>query len=74
MQWRRHHIITKKPEKAFSGNVEGSVGSYHFNKENGSVSGKWDPYLAVLAPATMRHKDIVRMDFSEQRCEWKIDL
>ena len=43
------NIITKKPEKPFSGNVEGSVGSYHFNKENGSVSGKWGPLSGGLS-------------------------
>jgi iron complex outermembrane receptor protein len=42
------NIITKKPEKPFSGKVEGLVGSYHFNKESGSVSGKWGPLSAVL--------------------------
>jgi iron complex outermembrane receptor protein len=43
------NIITKKPEKPFSGKVEGQVGSYHFNKESGSVSGKWGPLSGVLS-------------------------
>jgi len=43
------NIITKKPEKPFSGKVEGQVGSYHFNNESGSVSGKWGPLSGVLS-------------------------
>ena len=43
------NIITKKPEKTFSGKVEGQVGSYHFNKESGSVSGKWGPLSGGLS-------------------------
>jgi len=43
------NIITKKPEKPFSGKVEGQVGSYQFNKEGGSVSGKWGPLSGVLS-------------------------
>jgi iron complex outermembrane recepter protein len=43
------NIITKKPEKPFSGSVEGRVGSYHFNKESGSVSGKWGPLSGGLS-------------------------
>jgi iron complex outermembrane receptor protein len=42
------NIITKKPEKPFSANVEGVIGSYHYNKESGSVSGKWGPLSAIL--------------------------
>lgn len=42
------NIITKKPEKPFSGKVEGRVGSYRLNKESGSVSGKWGPLSAIL--------------------------
>ncbi len=42
------NIITKKPEKPFSGKVEGVIGSYHFNKESGSVGGKWGPLSAIL--------------------------
>jgi iron complex outermembrane receptor protein len=42
------NIITKKPEKPFSAKVEGLVGSYHLNKEAGSVSGKWGPLSAAL--------------------------
>jgi iron complex outermembrane receptor protein len=42
------NIITKKPEKPFSANGEGVIGSYHYNKESGSVSGKWGPLSAIL--------------------------
>ena len=42
------NIITKKPEKPFSANVEGVIGSYHYNKESGSVSGKWGPLSAIF--------------------------
>ena len=43
------NIITKKPEKPFSARVEGVLGSYHLNKESGSVSGKWGPLSALLS-------------------------
>ena len=42
------NIITKKPEKAFSAQAEGTAGSYHYHKENASVSGKWGPLSAIL--------------------------
>ena len=42
------NIITKKPEKPFSANVEGVIGSYSYNKEAASVSGKWGPLSAIL--------------------------
>jgi len=42
------NIITKKPEKAFSALAGIALGSYHFNKENGSVGGKWGPVGAIL--------------------------
>jgi iron complex outermembrane receptor protein len=42
------NIITKKPEKPLSAKVEGVIGSYHFNQESGSVSGKWGPLSAIL--------------------------
>jgi len=42
------NIITKKPEKAFSAQAGIALGSYHFNKENGSVGGKWGPLGAIL--------------------------
>jgi iron complex outermembrane receptor protein len=42
------NIITKKPEKAISATAEGVIGSYHYNKESGSVSGKWGPLSAIL--------------------------
>jgi iron complex outermembrane receptor protein len=43
------NIITKKPEKTFSASAEGAVGSYHYNRESGSVSGTWGPLSAVLS-------------------------
>jgi len=43
------NIITKKPERPFSGKVEGQVGSHHFNRESGSVSGKWGPLSGILS-------------------------
>jgi iron complex outermembrane receptor protein len=42
------NIITKKPEKPLSAKAEGVLGSYHFNIESGSVSGKWGPLSAIL--------------------------
>ena len=42
------NIITKRPEKPISARVEGIFGSYQFNKEVGSVSGKWEPLSAIL--------------------------
>jgi iron complex outermembrane receptor protein len=42
------NIITKKPEKAFSAQAGVALGSYHFNKENGSVGGTWGPLGAIL--------------------------
>ena len=42
------NIITKKPEKSFSANAEVAGGSYGYNKESGSVSGKWGPLSAIL--------------------------
>jgi iron complex outermembrane receptor protein len=42
------NIITKKPEKPFSAGAEGVIGSYHYNKESGSISGKWGPFSAIL--------------------------
>ena len=42
------NIITKKPEKPFSAKAEGVGGSYGYNKESGSVSGKWGPLSAIL--------------------------
>jgi iron complex outermembrane receptor protein len=42
------NIITKRPEKPFSANLEGVIGSYHYNKESGSVSGKWGPLSAIV--------------------------
>lgn len=43
------NIITKKPEKTFSASVEGATGSYHYNRESGSVSGTWGPLSAILS-------------------------
>jgi len=42
------NIITKKPDKPLSAKAEGVVGSYHYNKETGSVGGKWGPLSAIL--------------------------
>jgi iron complex outermembrane receptor protein len=42
------NIITKKPEKTFSATAEAVGGSYGYNKEGGSVSGKWGPLSAIL--------------------------
>ena len=42
------NIITKRPGKPFSANVEGVIGSYSYNKEAASVSGKWGPLSAIL--------------------------
>jgi iron complex outermembrane receptor protein len=42
------NIITMKPEKTFSAKVDGILGSYHLNKESGSVSGKWGHFSAIL--------------------------
>lgn len=43
------NIITKKPQKPFSASAEGVIGSYHYNKESGSASGKWGPFSAILS-------------------------
>jgi iron complex outermembrane receptor protein len=42
------NIITKRPEKPFSASAEVVGGSYGYNKESGSVSGKWGPLSAIL--------------------------
>ncbi|HUL23872.1 MAG TPA: TonB-dependent receptor [Thermodesulfobacteriota bacterium] len=43
------NIITKRPsEKTFSAQAEAAGGSYGFNRESGSVSGKWGPLSAIL--------------------------
>jgi len=42
------NIITKRPEKPFSASAEVVGGSYSYNRENGSVSGKWGPLSAIL--------------------------
>jgi iron complex outermembrane receptor protein len=42
------NIITKRPEKPFSAKAEVVGGSYGYNKESGSVSGKWGPLSAIL--------------------------
>jgi len=43
------NIITKKPEKPFSFQTGVALGSYNYNKEYGSVSGKWGPLSAILS-------------------------
>lgn len=45
------NIITKKPEKQFSFQTGVAWGSYNYNKEYGSVSGKWGPLSALLSMA-----------------------
>jgi iron complex outermembrane receptor protein len=42
------NIITKSPEKTFSANAEAVGGSYGFNRESASVSGKWGPLSGIL--------------------------
>ena len=42
------NIITKRPEKTFSANAEAVGGSYGYNREGASVSGKWGPLSAIL--------------------------
>jgi iron complex outermembrane receptor protein len=42
------NIITKRPEKTFSAKAELVGGSYGFNKEGGSVGGKWGPLSGIL--------------------------
>jgi len=42
------NIITKKPEKPFSASAEVVGGSYSYNRESASVSGKWGPLSAIL--------------------------
>ncbi len=42
------NIITKKPDKPFSGRVEGMLGSYDYHKVAGSAGGKWGPFSALL--------------------------
>lgn len=43
------NIITKRPGETFSGETRVTGGSYHYNKETGSVSGKWGPLSATLS-------------------------
>jgi iron complex outermembrane receptor protein len=43
------NIITKRPEKSFSAGGEVVIGNYHYDKESGSVSGKWGPLSAILS-------------------------
>jgi iron complex outermembrane receptor protein len=42
------NIITKKPTKPLSFQAGITLGSYRFNKENGSLSGSWGPIGAIL--------------------------
>ncbi len=42
------NIITKQPKKPFSLEAGISGGSYHYNNETASVSGKWGPFSAIL--------------------------
>jgi iron complex outermembrane receptor protein len=45
------NIITKKPQKPLSFEAGISAGSYHYNNETASVSGKWGPFSAILNAA-----------------------
>jgi iron complex outermembrane receptor protein len=42
------NIITKRPQKPLSFETGISGGSYHYNDETASVSGKWGPFSAIL--------------------------
>jgi iron complex outermembrane receptor protein len=42
------NIITRNPEKPFSANAEVVGGSYGYNRESASVSGKWGALSAIL--------------------------
>ncbi len=42
------NIITKRPQKTFSASAEAAGGSYGYNRESASVSGKWGPLSAIL--------------------------
>jgi iron complex outermembrane receptor protein len=42
------NIITKRPERPFSFQAGVALGSYNYNKENASISGKWGPLSAIL--------------------------
>jgi iron complex outermembrane receptor protein len=42
------NIITKKPDKPFSAQAEGVVGSYGSGSAAGSVGGKWGPLSAMM--------------------------
>ncbi len=59
------NIITRKPQKALSAKGEIVLGSYHFNRESGSVSGTWGPLSAILhanynATEGYRHNGFLR--------------
>ncbi len=43
------NIITKRPVKPFSFQAGVALGSYNYNSETGSVSGKWGPLSALLS-------------------------
>jgi iron complex outermembrane recepter protein len=42
------NIITKRPQKPFSFEAGASAGSYHYNNETASISGKSGPFSAIL--------------------------
>jgi iron complex outermembrane receptor protein len=42
------NIITKRPQKPLSFEAGISGGSYHYNNENASVSGKWGSFSGIL--------------------------
>jgi len=42
------NIVTKRAQKPLSFGADISGGSYHYNNENASVSGKWGPFSGIL--------------------------
>jgi len=50
------NIITKKPEKPFSAQAEGVLGSYDFYRAGASAGGKWGSFSAIVN-AGYRHTD-----------------
>jgi len=42
------NVITKRPEKPLSVDAGVLIGSYQYNKESGSASGKWGPLSAII--------------------------
>ena len=61
------NIITKRPEKPFLASAGVVIGSYTYNKESGSVSGKWGPLSAILNASYNPQMDTVIMDCLEPK-------